>query len=518
MPDLILDPPINGVSKVVVRDSNPLGRGGEAIIYPAELAGKVYAAKIFHNPVNVNIQKIMAMIMNPPVMMESKVAGLSFPMYSWPLGILFENNTAVGFLMPLIDLKQSYTLDYYYDRGLIGSLNSVNEYALSYRVEIAMHLSEMVADLHQHQHYFIDIKPQNIRVFKTTHAVTLIDCDGFSIFEPATNARFPANMYSSDYIAPEVLKANLPANQLGEEQDLYGLATIIFQLFNWGIHPFQGIVKPGLGDLDTNDDKAKALLYPHGIIPHPQINARPQSVHSCFDDVTRQMFDQAFIGPANARPKASQWADHLRNLYESKQLAKCPTYPNDIKHMRWAGKDCPQCLIDKASQSDLQPKLQAISIPKPVSGSSFSPVNSSSTPKKKNNNWIYGVVTFVVLLIIKVAVNSNSSSTSVLPPIQAAPPPVTYYTSMWVNPETGYFAINAGTDWASVDASVRQACGYGCVKQKNVPDAQCIAASSGPKGWSFNTGTNKADLERSVYESCSSKFGNCSAAVSVCAN
>ena len=513
MLELILKPSINGADQVKVRDAYPLGRGGEAIIYAAELGGKVYAAKIFHDALNVDIRKIQAMLNNPPSQMSQQVAGATYPMYSWPLGILYDKKSRpVGFLMPLIDLKQSFTLDYYYDQGLIGKLNSVNEYALSYRVEIAMHLSEMVADLHEHQHYFIDMKPQNIRVFKTTHAVTLIDCDGFSVFDPASNQRFPATMYSSDYIAPEVLKQNSPATKLGEEQDLYALATIIFQLFNWGIHPFQGIVKPGLGDFDTNDEKAKALLYPHGLIPHPQIKPRAQSVHACFDDVTRQMFDQAFIGVAGARPKARQWANHLRNLYESRQLAKCPSFPNDIKHMRWAGKDCPQCYLDKSIKSTSAAKFKPIATPKPVSTPVYTPPPPPSAPaaeaKKGNWGWLGPIVAMGIFGLIKLMDLDSSPSTSVYTA------PTNYYTRLWFNPKTTQIGVYSSTiSHAHADTMASKACGVGCVLNTNpVADLRCLSVAqsrNGPGKVNFSAANDMNSAKQTALNFCNQNYGDC---------
>ncbi len=528
MPDLILNPPINGVSKVLLRDAYPLGRGGEAIIYPAEVSGKVYAAKIFHDSKNIDSKKIFAMINHPPGKMSQQVAGIDYPMYSWPLGMLYDsNNNAVGFLMPLIDLKQSFTLDYYYDQGLIGKLNSVNEYALSYRIEIAMHLSEMVADLHEHQHYFIDIKPQNVRVFKTTHAVTLIDCDGFSIYDADTTSRYPATMYSSDYIAPEVLKSNLAATKLGEEQDLYGLATIIFQLFNWGIHPFQGIIQPGLGEFDTNDDKAKALLYPHGIIAHPQIKPRPQSVHACFDDVTRQMFDEAFIGPAASRPKARQWANHLRNLYESKQLAKCTVFPNDIKHMRWAGKECPQCFIESVSQSSLQPKVAPISMPKPVSVSSYAKTTSTNnantsnsslvTKPKKSYAWTWIFVPIIFGIIRVIMHNSSSVATSGLDSAPAAAPPAydtapSYHTAIFWDSSGDYGMTSSIISQSYAEQQAYQACGHPTCTKLPVADTRCISIAINRDNRTlviFVPGNDMESTQSRALDLCNKDYGNC---------
>jgi DNA-binding helix-hairpin-helix protein with protein kinase domain len=297
--NLSLGTPINiGSESIFVDMKNLIGTGAQAHVLEVEVDNKKYAAKIFHEPTDQIISKVVAMIENPTDIVFKKINGFDFPTLTWPIKLIYDvkSREAVGYLMHLVDLKDSFTLDHFYDHNLRKKLSSPEDGALSCRLEIAKNLSEVIADLHTMGHYCVDLKPQNIRVFKTVHAVTLIDCDGFSIVDKH-GVRHPAYLLSTDYIAPEVTNKCLPIDSLGEEQDLYALAVIIFQLLNQGLHPYQGIIDPKLDAPATNDEKAAKGLYPYGILEHSLIRPSPQSIHKCLDTETRKLLDSAFVEP-----------------------------------------------------------------------------------------------------------------------------------------------------------------------------------------------------------------------------
>lgn len=430
-----LDRAVYGSNSLIVDVSKPLGKGAQATVYACKIDKKPYAAKIFHSSTHgLNVSKINAMIDNPPDVLEKVIDGVKYPRYSWPLALIRnQSNAFIGYLMPLVDLEDSFTLDHYYDNNLIKRLKSSNEAALSFKVEIAKNLAEIVADLHSHKHYFVDFKPQNIRVFKGTHAVTLIDCDGFSI-NGRGNAKFPAELMSTDYIAPEVFKNKLPAQQLGEEQDLYALATIIFQLLNGGIHPFQGILKNGL-NAPTNDEKASRALYPHGITPSADISPRPQSVHASFLNDTRVLFDKAFVGPYLQRPTANMWFVHLGEILDSGQIVRCSKFPSDVKHMRFKNMDCPEChrqavvlVTPQVPKTKVDYSRLNTSRSSGVAGSGYKPPSSSNTGVSGLN--AFGKVLMILIgAMILVGILSNcenkSSSSSNQTSIHANPPAYT---------------------------------------------------------------------------------------------
>jgi len=399
-----------------------LGKGAEANVYKAFIGKKLHAAKIFHDAQKVGVEKIQAMIVNPPTNLTGETAGIEYPKYAWPISLILDSaKQPVGFLMPLIDLAESFTLDHYYDKNLIPKLKAPEEVALSYKIEIAANLSALIADLHRHEHYFIDFKPQNIRVFKRTHAVTLVDCDGFSIGS-AQGIRHPAQLLSTDYISPEAFRNHSSAKDLGVEQDKYALAVIIFQLLNAGIHPFQGILADHDSHVSTNDEKAAAGLYPHGQIPNQKIKPRPQSIHCCFDDQTRIMFDKAFTGSPEQRPSAERWAAHLQSILDNKILGRCDAHPYDIRHMHLADKPCPACFLSAVEKNG------SIIVPRTVIDKSKLYVPEAAVPaaaptsQPSDFNWFWLVAAIIVLFVVVANIVKVADVRPPSPPAYVAAP------------------------------------------------------------------------------------------------
>ena len=399
-----------------------LGRGATALVYRVNFEGKLYAAKIYHQGIDFNGEKIRAMLDNQPNNKDVIFNGQEYPQIAWPIAIIEdENRKEVGFLLSLVDTSDSFTLDHYYDQGLFKKLNSYDEAALSYKLEIAKNLSIIVADLHSHGHHFIDCKPQNIRVFKRNHIVTLIDCDGFSI--NGKNNRYPAELLSTDYIAPEAQRRNSLPRDLGEPQDRYALAVILFQLLNKGTHPFQGIINDQSQTFNTNDEKAAAGYYPHGIVPDNRIKPRPQSTHHLWDPGTRAMFDQAFTtGSPSARPSAKEWANHFERLLGNKTLVRCEKFPNDLEHIKFKGMECPSCYLKKlptfVPNSKISNNLQNnISSHQPKSSSFSTQYNPSPIPPKTEKWPAYmGLIALLVLLMI--SMYNNTTKKKIVDPIK----------------------------------------------------------------------------------------------------
>jgi len=127
----LLKTAVNGEKEVIIDFKSPLGKGAQATVYKSTVGGIRYAAKIFHQQSSFDDKKIVAMIANPPERLEGLTAGILYPRYSWPLSIIIgSNKLSIGYLMPLIDQAESFTLDHYYDKNLGKKLNSPDEVAL----------------------------------------------------------------------------------------------------------------------------------------------------------------------------------------------------------------------------------------------------------------------------------------------------------------------------------------------------------------------------------------------------
>ncbi len=398
-----------------------LGQGASGSVYLHHHDGKPYAAKIYQDKSKVSQDKLLAMLSNRPENVYVEHNEEFFPQLAWPEAIVRNQfNEVVGYLMPYVDTKRSYSLDYFYDYNLFKKLNNQNEAALSFKIEVALNLCKAISYLHKINHYFIDLKPQNIRVFENIHVVTLLDCDGFSIADGEN--RYPAELMSTDYIEPIAIRDSLSPTALGISQDLYALGVILFQLLNQGTHPFQGILQVSTLNANTNDEKAALGLYPHGIKSNRKIKPRPQSIHHLFDPILRQLFDRCFLeAELHSRPSAEEWHTYFKDLLDKKLIVQCERVKLDLQHIRFKDMPCPACYIKEIPRI-VQPEFVV-----KKSEKAFSPTPSKQTPppviptKTEPENSAHSFFAWVGLFLFIVILISQSVPKSV--PQQVAPPP-----------------------------------------------------------------------------------------------
>jgi hypothetical protein len=167
----------------------------------------------------------------------------------------------------------------------------------------------------------------------------MLDCDGYSIAGP--NRRFPASHFSDEHRGPE--SATRGPQELGEEQDLFALAVITFQLLNDGIHPFDGHPAPGASVPSGVQEKINAGLYPYGAGRGGPLLPHSLSLYPRLEDETQRLFDRAFAG-MGGRPSAAEWRDHLRGLIEGNVLVRC-AQNRDHAHF---SKGCGLCAKESA--------------------------------------------------------------------------------------------------------------------------------------------------------------------------
>lgn len=288
-------------------------------------------AKIFHNlnKSSANREKLQAMLLNRPSFSPAMKDGKRFTMedgnnyiqIAWPEALLEnEYGFCVGYLMPLIDLSQAASLDHFMQKAIRQKLKLTEKY--EHRLQAAYNLCTMVAALHEKGHYIVDLKPSNVYVYKQSMLIAILDCDGFSI--RGENGRYPAEFVSEEYIYPEGMKQN--CDQMGEEQDKFALAVILFKLLNNGIHPFSGVPrKQGVPNL-TIQERIAAHHYAYGSWADLYQAPHPYSIHDYFAKDTLELFDRAFV-KGMKRPSAAEWERHLRNLLQNLRPCKKKSRP-----------------------------------------------------------------------------------------------------------------------------------------------------------------------------------------------
>jgi serine/threonine protein kinase len=417
----VLIKPLIGKAEVTEIDTSiKLGQGASGEVYLYQKDRKTYAAKIYQDKEKLNQGKLFAMLNNRPENVFVDSNGETYPQLAWPEAIIRNQfNEIIGYLMPYVDSGRSYSLDYFYDVNLFKKLNNPNEAALSFKLEIALNLCTAIAYLHKINHYFIDLKPQNIRVFENIHVVTLLDCDGFSIADGEN--RYPAELMSTDYIEPVAIRESRSPTELGESQDLYALGVILFQLLNHGTHPFQGILQVSTTNANTNDEKASLGLYPHGLQSHRKIKPRPQSIHHLFDPALRDLFDRCFLeSELHTRPSADEWCAYFKSLLDQKLITQCERVKLDLRHIRFKDMPCPACYLNELPRTT-QPEFivkkqkQVFDTQSQKQTTHYSPP-AKAQPKSFNQD-IFALVGFALLVAFTASQVMQSSA-----PEQTSPP------------------------------------------------------------------------------------------------
>lgn len=356
-----------------------VNRGGAAgRIY--QVQGKQQSvAKIFHNLAKsaTNRQKLEAMLLNSPNFPPTVKDGVEYVQIAWPTALLEdENGFCVGYLMPLINMEKAVSLDHLMQKSIRQKLGLSEKY--TYRIFAAYNIASMVAALHQCRHYIVDLKPSNVSVYKDTMIVAMVDCDGFSI-QGERNNRYPAEFVSEEYIYPEGM--TLSCDEMGEEQDKFALAVIIFKLLNNGIHPFSGVPRKN-NDMLTIQQRIEDYHYAYGSWMDRYQAPHPYSLHGYFDKKTLDLFDRAFMC-GQERPTAKEWQEHLWYLLHN--LKACKKNPN---HVYFTAKGCGLCAAEEKLAKTLTKVKQEAAEPVKIRGMELSEISTEQYKKEKEEKRI----------------------------------------------------------------------------------------------------------------------------------
>ncbi len=351
-------------------------------------SGKIYlvegkpdkVVKIFHNTEKSasNRQKLQAMMLNKPNFQPVEVNGKEFIQLAWPEALLDdEKGFCVGYMMPLINMDEAVSLDHLMQKAIRQKLGLSEKYA--YRIFAAYNVASMVTALHKCGHYIIDLKPSNLSVYKENMLVAIVDCDGFSIKGEKT--RYPAEFVSEEYIYPEGME--LSCAEMGEEQDLFALAVIIFRLLNNGIHPFSGAPKDPSQPMLTIQERIADYHYAYGLWPDKYQYPHPYSIHEYFNKETLELFERAFSKGCQ-RPTAYEWQEHLWKLMHG--LKQCKNNPN---HVYFTSKGCGLCSIKDKFAKDLQVIQKQKTDPEKIRGIEVSRLSTEKVQEEKKQKQLF---------------------------------------------------------------------------------------------------------------------------------
>lgn len=387
---------------------SPVSSGGEGDIYRIdEFRGCL--AKIYHRRNNNLVpdrRKIEAMIKQPPKNLVQHVGNRLFPLFAWPTHVVEdEKGNFSGFLMPEISINLAVKLSKYTTRIL--SLNSLSEddRSLPRRFEVCRNLSAAIADLHSQGHYFVDLKPDNILMFKSTGIVCLIDNDGFSVRDKS-GKRFPAQSYTQQYLAPELLNGGLsPQSIVDDTQDRFALAALMFQILNNGIHPFQGTCLVN-SDQWNVDYCVRNGFYPYGFAANTSISPMDASTHECWKKETRHLFDRAFASrQIQSRPSALEWKEHFDTFIRiTGSYSACANNPDSVIHIHLTGLGCPECHFESLARNQESGNGDGEQVGVAIPSEDILP-----PPDPTNIKWLYWIIGIAVAVLVLIFIaNSNT--------------------------------------------------------------------------------------------------------------
>jgi hypothetical protein len=336
-------------------DFTPLGSGGDGSVY-ASVSHPELVVKLYRDPDQPpeRRRKLLAMLGAPPLLDPIHHDGHRYVQLTWPTHLVEDAEGYFrGFAMPRVELDRAVLAESLLSRKTRQAYRLPEAYGL--RVTAASNLAAVVEALHARGHHVVDLKPVNAYVYRDTFFVALLDCDGFSV-QDASGERFPAHQYTPDYIAPEALVGKLAPEALGEAQDRFALATVVFQLLNGGVHPFQGVPAPGVPVPPSTTERITRWMYAYGRQPNPFLRPSPWSIHESFDDATRDLFDRAFGSDPAARPDAGEWRRHLARYADPSTgaLRRCAADPAHALFAAGPGVECLQCALDARRSTAVQ--------------------------------------------------------------------------------------------------------------------------------------------------------------------
>lgn len=339
-----------------VRLAQELNRGGAAgrIVGLADDPQRV--VKIYHDASTAELarQRLRAMLARPPSLAPVRLNGVDYVQLAWPDALIEDAaGRLLGFRMPRVPLGLALPLECLLYPAQRRAEGLAEDYGL--RVFAAANLASILAELHRVGHHIIDLKPLNLYVYRETMFIAVIDCDGFSV--ASRQQRFPAAHFSDEYRCPQ--SAGRGPQELGEEQDLFALAVIVFQLLNDGIHPFDGQPAPGACVPSRLQEKINAGLYPYGMRSGARLRPHALSLYPRLEDATQKLLDRALATPE--RPSATEWRDHLRGLIEGSLLVRCSAN-RDHAHF---SKGCGLCAKEEVIQAAAAASRPAAIRPQP---------------------------------------------------------------------------------------------------------------------------------------------------------
>jgi hypothetical protein len=285
-----------------------LKTGGEGKIYESDHPDGL-VAKVYHSLDGLRLKKLEVMLANPPD--DQALFTHGQVTIAWPSDLLRDSHKKwVGFVMPRIEQSES----------LFTACNpeqrtrQMPDFTWLSLHRVARDMALLLHSLHSQNYVVGDVNPKNFLV--CTHEpspflVAVIDSDSFQVSDPASGQVYTCTVEFPGYTPPELLKKEAVFQKLGEAQDRFGLALLVYSLL-FGHHPFEGKwTLPG-NPPDTNMAVQQGwwVYAANSPIEPPPVTIPLSALHPELCRCFQRAFNEGQRNPA-LRPSAQEWKNAL---------------------------------------------------------------------------------------------------------------------------------------------------------------------------------------------------------------
>lgn len=220
-----------------------LSRGGEGFIHDVPtLPDSV--AKIWREPDESKARKLDILLRHPPTLPDEVRARFEV---AWPSGALYdEQRVARGYLMPKVPLDQYHELVTYCIPAARRTLEGTHGMPFSRHelLTIARNLSEIFGHLHRADYVVGDVNHTNFLV-RPDGKLFMIDLDSVQATDPTTGQIHRCTVGKEDFTPPRLMGMRFEDVDRTPDDDLFGLAVLIFQILMEGCHPYDPVDQTG---------------------------------------------------------------------------------------------------------------------------------------------------------------------------------------------------------------------------------------------------------------------------------
>jgi DNA-binding helix-hairpin-helix protein with protein kinase domain len=310
--------------------------GGEGAIHPV-IGNPTLVAKVYKKPPTKQTSEKLRLMLTLATPGVRSIA-------AWPSGLLMQNGSAVGFLMPRIERFEP--AQHLYNPA--QRLKYFSRFGWAFVLHTARNCAAAFDEVHKTGCLVGDVNQSNVLI-NDQGLARLIDCDSFQV--SVGGKHFLCEVGVAHYTPPELQGQNFRSVVRTLNHDRFGLAVLMFQFLYVGRHPYAGVFL-GRGDL-AFEDAIREFRFAYG--PRSRsVQRDPPPFTPTLADVPPELgslfcraFERGSESP-NARPTALEWLNALGRL--SSQVYTCSSEPG---HQCWSGASgCVWCRIANSRGPD----------------------------------------------------------------------------------------------------------------------------------------------------------------------